>query len=85
VQVLPFRAGAHAAMHGPLKLMEFEDAPPLSFVEGPDTGKLMDDPATVRRHMLLFSLLQAAALPPKESLALIESVTQDYEHGEQHP
>ncbi|UFQ16489.1 MULTISPECIES: helix-turn-helix domain-containing protein [Streptomyces] len=85
VQVLPFGAGAHAAMHGHLKLMEFDDAPPLSFVEGPDMGKLLDDPATVTRHVLMFNLLQAAALSPKESLALIESVAQDYEHGEQRP
>ncbi|GAB2993178.1 helix-turn-helix transcriptional regulator [Streptomyces pseudoechinosporeus] len=85
VQVLPFGAGAHAAMDGPLKLMEFGDAPPLSFVEGPDVGKLLDDPATVTRHTLMFNLLQAAALSPTESLALIESVAQDYEHGEQHP
>ncbi|TGA83611.1 helix-turn-helix transcriptional regulator [Streptomyces sp. MZ04] len=85
VQVLPFGAGAHASMHGALKLMEFEDAPPLSFVEGPDMGKLLDDPATVARHTLMFSLLQAAALSPQESLALIESVAQDYEHGELHP
>lgn len=85
VQVLPFGAGAHAAMHGSLKLMEFEDAPPLSFVEGPDMGQLLDDPATVTRHTMMFSLLQAAAHPPRESLALIESVAQDYEHGEQHP
>lgn len=49
-QVLPFGAGAHASMTGALKLMEFEDAPPLSFVEGPDRGKLLDDPATVARH-----------------------------------
>ncbi|MFD3313446.1 Scr1 family TA system antitoxin-like transcriptional regulator [Streptomyces sp. NPDC058694] len=85
VQVLPFGAGAHAAMDGPLKLMEFEDAPPLSFVEAPDMGKLLDDPATVARHTLMFSLLQAAALSPQDSLAVIESVAQDYEHGEQHP
>jgi transcriptional regulator with XRE-family HTH domain len=84
-QVLPFGAGAHAAMDGPLKLMEFEDAPPLSFVEAPDMGKLLDDPATVIRHILMFNLLQAAALSPQDSLALIESVAQDYEHGEQHP
>ncbi|WP_399926574.1 Scr1 family TA system antitoxin-like transcriptional regulator [Streptomyces kanamyceticus] len=84
MQVLPFAAGAHAAMDGPLKLMEFEDAPQLSFVEAPDMGKLLDDPATVTRHTLMFNLLQAAALSPKESLALIESVAQDYEHGEQH-
>ncbi|MFE9879852.1 helix-turn-helix domain-containing protein [Streptomyces sp. NPDC005784] len=85
VQVLPFSSGAHASMTGPLKLMEFEDAPPLSFVEGPDMGKLLDDPATVARHSLTFNLLQAAALSPQESLALIESVAQDYEHGDQHP
>ncbi|MFD5819988.1 Scr1 family TA system antitoxin-like transcriptional regulator [Streptomyces sp. NPDC127038] len=84
-QVLPFSCGAHASMTGPLKLMEFEDAPPLSFVEGPDMGKLLDDPATVARHGLTFNLLQAAALSPHESLALIESVAQDYEHGDQHP
>ncbi|MET8023524.1 helix-turn-helix domain-containing protein [Streptomyces avermitilis] len=84
-QVLPFGAGAHAAMEGSLKLMEFEDAPPLSFVEAPDMGKLLDDPATVTRHTLMFNLLQASALSPQESLALIESLAQDYEHGEQHP
>ncbi|QJT02472.1 helix-turn-helix transcriptional regulator [Streptomyces asoensis] len=85
VQVLPFGAGAHASMHGSLKLMEFEDAPPLSFVEAPDMGKLLDDPAAVARHTLMFNLLQATALSPQQSLALLESVAQDYEHGEEHP
>ncbi|MFD5520416.1 helix-turn-helix domain-containing protein [Streptomyces sp. NPDC127066] len=85
VQVLPFGSGAHASMDGPLKLMEFKDAPTLSFVEAPDMGKLLDDPATVARHTWMFNLLQAEALSPHESLALIESVAQDYEHGDQHP
>ncbi|MGW5735444.1 MULTISPECIES: helix-turn-helix domain-containing protein [Streptomyces] len=85
MQVLPFGAGAHASMEGSLKVMEFTDAPSLSFVEGPNMGKLLDDPATVARHALMFSLLQAAALPPRNSLALIESLAQDYEHGQQQP
>ncbi|MWA11937.1 helix-turn-helix domain-containing protein [Streptomyces sp. BA2] len=85
VQVLPFGAGAHASMAGTLKLMEFADAPPLCFVEGPDMGRLLDDPVTVARHTLMLNLLQATALSPKKSLALLESVAQDYEHGEQHP
>ncbi|WRZ92194.1 helix-turn-helix transcriptional regulator [Streptomyces sp. NBC_01007] len=84
-QVLPFGSGAHASMDGPLKLMEFEDAPTLSFVEAPDMGKLLDDPATVARHTLMFNLLQAEALSPQDSLVLIESVAQDYGHGDQHP
>ncbi|MEV8317215.1 helix-turn-helix transcriptional regulator [Streptomyces sp. NPDC059900] len=85
LQVLPFNVGAHASMEGSVKVMEFTDAPPLSFVEGPNMGKLLDDPATVAHHVLMFNLLQAAALPSKLSLALIESVAQDYEHGEQQP
>ncbi|MFE0800695.1 Scr1 family TA system antitoxin-like transcriptional regulator [Streptomyces sp. NPDC058812] len=83
-QVLPFSAGTHAAMGGSLKLMEFADAAPLCFVEGLDMGKLLDDPATLARHTLTFSLLQATALSPPDSLALIQSVAQTYEH-EQHP
>ncbi|MFE1916145.1 DUF5753 domain-containing protein [Streptomyces anandii] len=82
--LVPYDAGAHAAMEGSLKLMEFEDAPPLSFVEGVDMGKLLDDPATVARHTLVFNLLQAAALSPHKSLALIETVAQDYAHGAEH-
>ncbi|MFC7980408.1 Scr1 family TA system antitoxin-like transcriptional regulator [Streptomyces sp. NPDC057336] len=82
-QVLPFSAGTHAAMGGSLKLMEFAEAQPLCFVEGLDTGQLLDDPATIARHTLTFSLLQATALAPADSLALIQSVAQTYEH-EQH-
>ncbi|MFC9155909.1 helix-turn-helix domain-containing protein [Streptomyces bauhiniae] len=82
-QVLPFEAGAHPAMGGALKLMEFKDAPPLCFLTGLDSGKLVDDPATVARHNLTFTLLQALALSPALSLALIESTAQDYDHEEQ--
>ncbi|WP_447038985.1 helix-turn-helix domain-containing protein [Streptomyces sp. DSM 118878] len=85
MQVLPYSAGAHAGMGGSLKLMEFAEAPPLCFVEGLDMGRLIDDPATVARHSMTFSLLQALGLPPRDSLALVESVAHDYEHEEQHP
>lgn len=85
VQVVPFSAGAHASLHGPLKLMYFTDAPPLSFVEASGTGQLMDDPATVARHQLSYDLLRAEALTPKQSLALISSVAEDYAHEDQAP
>ncbi|WAL96248.1 helix-turn-helix domain-containing protein [Streptomyces sp. Je 1-369] len=85
MQVLPFSAGAHAGMGGSLKLMEFADAPPLCFIEGLDTGRLIDDPATVARHSMTFNLLQALGLPPQGSLALVDSMAHDYAHEEQHP
>ncbi|MER6865835.1 helix-turn-helix transcriptional regulator [Streptomyces sp. NPDC000665] len=81
-QVVPFKAGAHASLGGPLRLMAFDDAPPLAYVEGLETGLLLDDPATVVLHTLTYDLLTASALPPRESLALIESVAEDYEHDE---
>ncbi|EMF51165.1 MULTISPECIES: helix-turn-helix transcriptional regulator [Streptomyces] len=82
-QVLPFRAGAHTLMGGAIKLMGFDDAPPLVYFEGPGTGRLEDDPATVTRYELAYDLLGATALSPHESLALIESVAEDYAHEDQ--
>ncbi|MBC2865611.1 helix-turn-helix domain-containing protein [Streptomyces mexicanus] len=82
VQVLPFEAGAHAAMEGAIKLMDFEDAPPLVYFEGPGTGRLEDDPAEVRRRRFTYELLTACALAPEKSLVLLEAMAQDYAHEE---
>ncbi len=80
VQVLPFAAGAHMSLGGTLKLMKFADAPPLAFVDGLGIGRLEDDPATVARHELTYASVGASALSPQESLALIQSVAEDYAH-----
>lgn len=83
VQVLPLSAGAHPAMQGALKLMEFEDAPPMVYYEGVGTGRLEDDPATVTQQKFRFELLVASALSREKSLALVEALAQDYAHEEQ--
>ncbi|MEU0127590.1 helix-turn-helix transcriptional regulator [Streptomyces sp. NPDC006289] len=80
VQVLPFHAGGHPAMGGPLKLMTFPDAPPLAYLDGLGSGQLLDDPAAVRSYELTYDLLVASALSPVASLALIETVAEDYAH-----
>ncbi|GGK14126.1 transcriptional regulator [Streptomyces camponoticapitis] len=85
VQVLPFHAGAHAAMGGGLKLMSFSDAPPLAYLQGAGSGQLLDDPASVSQHELAYDLLGADALSPRESLALIEQLAEDYDHETQQP
>ncbi|MFE4966872.1 Scr1 family TA system antitoxin-like transcriptional regulator [Streptomyces sp. NPDC056660] len=84
VQVLPFSAGGHTAMQGALKLIEFEDAPPLAYFEGVRTGRLEDDPATLTQLRFVFDLLVASALSQEKSLVLIEELAQDYTH-EEHP
>ncbi|MEU2022645.1 helix-turn-helix transcriptional regulator [Streptomyces sp. NPDC016469] len=83
VQVLPFTAGGHAAMGGGLKLMRFSDAPPLAYLDGLGSGQLLDDPGTVSGYELTYDLVVASALSPAASLALIESVAEDYEHEAQ--
>ncbi|MEV5463715.1 helix-turn-helix domain-containing protein [Streptomyces sp. NPDC002788] len=82
VQVLPLDAGAHASMEGSMKLMDFQDAPPLLYLEGVGTGRLEDDPATVRYQRRTFQFLTACALSPEKSLVLLEDIAQDYAHEE---
>ncbi|MFE0351769.1 helix-turn-helix domain-containing protein [Streptomyces griseoluteus] len=77
VQVLPFKAGAHAN-NGSLRLMEFNDAPPVAYTETSFSGTLVDDPAVVKRAQGAYDLLRGAALSPEVSLALIESAAEDH-------
>lgn len=78
VTVLSFGAGAHAAMNGSLKLMEFEDAPQVAYTETSFSGTLVDDPAVVKRAQRAYDLLRVAALSPEASLALIDSAAEDF-------
>ncbi|MBZ3907984.1 helix-turn-helix transcriptional regulator [Streptomyces brasiliscabiei] len=82
LQVLPFDAGAHAAMEGSIKLMDFADAPTLLYFEGVGSGRLEDDPATVRYQRRTHEFLTAVSLSPEKSLAMLETVAQDYTHEE---
>ncbi|MBP0459792.1 helix-turn-helix domain-containing protein [Streptomyces montanisoli] len=79
VQVLPFSAGA-PPLAATLKLMAFSDAPPVAYHEAQQVGLLIDDPATVHETEQAYNLARSAALSPQESLALIESVAEEYAH-----
>ncbi|MET9379295.1 helix-turn-helix transcriptional regulator [Streptomyces sp. NPDC002992] len=78
IQVLPYAAGAYPQMGKPLKIMEFEDAPPTAYTEAVYSGNLLDDPAVVKRAQAAYDLLRAAALSPEASLALLHSAAEDY-------
>ncbi|MFE2595088.1 Scr1 family TA system antitoxin-like transcriptional regulator [Streptomyces sp. NPDC057617] len=80
LQVVPFSAGAHAAMSSMVTLMSFDDAPDMAYIEGVLSGVLFDDPHLVQQLRQAYDLTRAAALPPAASLALIESVAEDYEN-----
>ncbi|MBC2877446.1 MULTISPECIES: helix-turn-helix domain-containing protein [Streptomyces] len=82
VQVLPYGAGA-PPVDALLKLMDFADAPPVAYTEGVQSGNILDEPDQVARCKLAYDLVRAAALSPRASLDLIESVAERYTDEEQ--
>ncbi|MFH8467465.1 DUF5753 domain-containing protein [Streptomyces sp. NPDC017991] len=83
-QVLPLSEGAHAGLEGLFKLMTFDDAPPVAYVQAAGTGRLSVDPAVITRCTLTHGLLGTAALSPLASLTLVERAAEEYERYDGH-
>ncbi|MCX5200697.1 helix-turn-helix transcriptional regulator [Streptomyces sp. NBC_00237] len=80
VHVLPFSVGFHSLMEGLVKLMWFEDLPPIAYTEGLKSGRVWEVPSTVGECQLAYDHALGDALSHRESLALLRSVAEDYEH-----
>ncbi|MEV0092216.1 helix-turn-helix transcriptional regulator [Streptomyces sp. NPDC050738] len=83
VHVLPFSAGFHALLEGLVSLMWFEDQPPVAYVEGLKTGKLLEVAPVVRACQTDYDHAMGDAMSHSDSLALIRSIAEDYEHEHQ--
>jgi transcriptional regulator with XRE-family HTH domain len=71
LQVLPFAAGEHAKMSGPMTIMTLPEVGDVVYVEGPGSGQIIARPEDVADCALRFDLLRATALSPVESAAMI--------------
>ncbi|MEU9961833.1 helix-turn-helix transcriptional regulator [Streptomyces sp. NPDC050982] len=83
VHVLPFTVGAHALLEGVVSLMWFADLPPVAYVEGLNTGRVLELPTVVRECQEAYDHALGDALSHRESLALIRSVAENYENEAQ--
>ncbi|MFF2405563.1 Scr1 family TA system antitoxin-like transcriptional regulator [Streptomyces sp. NPDC058092] len=83
IHVLPFGAGYHSLLEGAVKLMWFEELPPVAYMEGLKSGKVWEIPGVVRDCQAAYDHALGDALSHKASLALIRSVAEDYEHEAQ--
>ncbi|MGH3620773.1 MAG: helix-turn-helix domain-containing protein [Sciscionella sp.] len=74
VQVLPFRSGTHDAMGGAFIVLEFPEPedPDLLYVEYATGALHIEKAEEVRAATLVFDRLRSQALPPEDSVALIE-------------
>ncbi|MFJ3713470.1 MULTISPECIES: helix-turn-helix transcriptional regulator [unclassified Streptomyces] len=79
LHVLPFSMGGYMLLQSALKLMWFEDQPPVAYVEGLFAGKVHDSPSLVQRYQATYDLALGDALPLKETLALLRATAKEYE------
>ena len=80
IQVIPYSAGAHAAMDSTFTIMEFADAvlPTVVYVEGLVGWIYIERPQDVARYTQVFDRLCDSALSPQDSIELIGKVSANY-------
>jgi transcriptional regulator with XRE-family HTH domain len=81
IQILPFAAGAHAAMGGPFTILDYADPildPTIVYVDNDATTALLEEDEQVARHRLMFDHLRAKALDPDESGDFLTRVADEY-------
>jgi transcriptional regulator with XRE-family HTH domain len=65
ILVLPWSAGAHAAMAGAFRIMDFEDAedPDVVYLESHIGALYLEEPAEVQEYRRIFALICEVAVP----------------------
>lgn len=84
LQIVPETTPWHALRHGMVKIMTFDDAPPLVYTEGDFTGQFIDFPARVQQYRRRYDQLRAVALSPEASLNLMDEVAKAYRDAASH-
>ncbi|AXL90778.1 transcriptional regulator [Streptomyces sp. CB09001] len=72
LQVMPMDSVAHPGMSGRIELLKFEDGTAVGRSDGAFNGRPASDPRHLRILELRYGTIRAQALPPGETLALIE-------------
>lgn len=80
VQVLPFRAGAHAALDSTFTVLRFAPpTPPVVYVEGLAGYIYFFEADKVLRYTQVYDLLLGTAMSPGESMKLMTDVKREYQ------
>ncbi|KUN33011.1 DNA-binding protein [Streptomyces longwoodensis] len=72
LQVMPMDCDTHSGLDGRIELLKFADGTAVGRSDGAFNGRPIHDPKHLRILELRYGTIRAQALPPRESLALIE-------------
>jgi len=76
IQVIPFDAGSHPGMDGAFIVLDFADPADQSIVYADSSGGglFLEEEVELRRYILMFEHLRAAALRPDETLTSLAEI-----------
>ena len=79
IQILPFKAGGHAAAGGPFSVLRFagSDLSDIVFLEQLTTAQYLEKPDMVRKYLSVMERLQLEAASPQDSLGRLEAMLRD--------
>ncbi|MER6462436.1 helix-turn-helix transcriptional regulator [Streptomyces sp. NPDC001228] len=72
LQVMPTNGGAHPGLGGRVEILKFPDGTAVGRSDGAFNGRATSDPKQLHILELRYGTIRAQALPPQETLALIE-------------
>ncbi|MFB6438146.1 Scr1 family TA system antitoxin-like transcriptional regulator [Streptomyces sp. NPDC056411] len=74
LQIMPTRRANHAALDGPLIVLETPEHDHLAYIEGQRISFLVDDPDEVSVYQQKYGMLRSQALTPEESMGLLDDL-----------
>ena len=74
LQVLPFAVSDAPGVDGPAALFEFDDSPPVAYLEGWGSGRVIKDQREVAVIATALSMIKGCALSPIHSAQLITEI-----------
>jgi transcriptional regulator with XRE-family HTH domain len=76
LQVIPYSSGLHVGLNGSFVIADFDDAPPVAFLDTVTDGQTIEEPSTVAKVTFLFDTLRSEALSRKASKDLVIKVAE---------
>ncbi len=85
LRVLPVALGAHPAMAGAFRLMEFAEFKPVAYLESETSSVFLEKPEEIQAYRNILAALADTALTERQSQELIAALaTGLYANGEDH-